>query len=136
MLKQLVDLVPNYEDVLRLEPEQLAGILLEVLLPIDGADRQYLHRVQFFNQPGFFNGYPITHGSEIKQAVFEAWMWLEREGFLLPRLGDYTGWVDLSRRARKAAGREGVAAYRKTALLPFAELHPRISSSVYQSKAR
>lgn len=31
-MKKLSDLIPNWEDVLRLEPEQLAGILLEILL--------------------------------------------------------------------------------------------------------
>ena len=76
--------------------------------------------------------YPSSHGGEIAQATLEAWMWLEREGFLIPRLGgDQYGWMDLSRRAKKAANRNGVAAYRKTTLLPFAELHPTIVSSVY-----
>ena len=49
-MKQLSDLIPNWEDLLRLEPEQLAGILLEILLEIDGNDRQFFHRGNFFNQ--------------------------------------------------------------------------------------
>jgi uncharacterized protein (TIGR02391 family) len=132
-MKRLPDLIPNYEDVLRLEPEQLAGLLLEILLEIDGGDRQYLHRGNFFNKGAtLIHGYPIEHGGEVLQAMLEAWMWLEREGFLIPRLdnGQY-GWLDLSRRAERAANRSGVAVYRKANLLPFAELHPRISSSVY-----
>jgi hypothetical protein len=47
MMKRLSDLIPNYEDVLRLEPEQLAGVLLEILLEIDGSDRQFLRRGNF-----------------------------------------------------------------------------------------
>jgi uncharacterized protein (TIGR02391 family) len=132
MMKRLSDLIPNYEDVLRLEPEQLAGVLLEILLKIDGSDRQFLHRGNFFNQFMATLKYPSSHGGEIAQATLEAWMWLEREGFLIPRLGgDQYGWLDLSRRAKKAANRNGVAVYRKTTLLPFVELHPTILSSVY-----
>jgi uncharacterized protein (TIGR02391 family) len=59
-------------------------------------------------------------------------MWLEREGFLIPRLDNgIHGWLDLSRRAKKAANRNGVAVYRKATLLPFAELHSTVASSVY-----
>jgi uncharacterized protein (TIGR02391 family) len=132
MMKRLSDLIPNYADVLRLEPEQLAGVLLEILLEIDGSDRQFLHRGNFFNQFITTQNYPIPHGGDVAQATLEAWMWLEREGFLIPRLDNgIHGWVDLSRRAKKAANRNGVAVYRKTSLLPFPELHPTLASSVY-----
>jgi uncharacterized protein (TIGR02391 family) len=131
-MKKLSDLIPNYADVLRLEPEQLAGVLLEILLDLDGSDRQFLHRESFFNQFAGTQSYPNTHGGDVAQATLEAWMWLEREGFLIPRLGNSQyGWVDPSRRAKKAANRNGVAAYRKTTLLPFTELHAAIASSVY-----
>src|SRR5665213_1162710 len=100
-MKNLSELIPNCNDVLRLEPEQLAGVLLEILLEIDGADRQFLHRVNFFNQFMGTLKYPSPYGGEISQATLEAWMWLEREGFLIPRLGnDQCGWLDLSRRAK------------------------------------
>ena len=131
-MKNLSDLIPNFEDVLRLEPEQLAGVLLEILVQIDGADRQFLHRENFFNHFQATQKYPTSHGGEVARATLEAWMWLEREGFLTPRLGNSSyGWLDLSRRAKKAANRNGVAVYRKTSLLPFTELHPIIASSVY-----
>ncbi len=132
-MKALSQLIPNYEDVLRLEPEQLAGVLLEILADIDGSDREYLNRHKFFNSNlDLLRGYPMTHGSAIQQAVFEAWMWLEREGFLVPRMNDSHGlWVDISRRGRRAAGRAGVDAYRHAAMLPQAHLHPRIIAAVY-----
>jgi uncharacterized protein (TIGR02391 family) len=131
-MKRLSDLIPNWEDVLRLEPEQLAGILLEVLLEIDGNDRQFFHRGNFFNQFAATQNYPAARGGEVAQATLEAWMYLEREGFLIPRLNDgIHGWVDLSRRAKRAANRKGVALYRKASLLPFPEIHPTIASSVY-----
>lgn len=34
----------NYRDLLRLEPEQLAGALFEVLIGVDSHDRQFLNR--------------------------------------------------------------------------------------------
>jgi uncharacterized protein (TIGR02391 family) len=131
-MRKLSDLIPNYEGVLRMEPEHLAGVLLEILIEIDGSDRQFLHRGNFFRQFFGLQNYPNTHGGEVIQATFEAWIWLEREGFLIPRLGnDQDGWLDLSRRAKRAGNRKGVAVYRKTTLLPFAELHPTITSGVY-----
>ena len=108
-MKKLSDLIPNCDDVLRLEPEQLAGVLLEILLEIDGGDRQFLHRGNFFNQFMGTLNYPKTRGGEIALATLEAWMWLEREGFLIPRLGsDQYGWLDLSRRAKKAANKNSI----------------------------
>jgi uncharacterized protein (TIGR02391 family) len=131
-MKKLSDLIPNWEDVLRLEPEQLAGILLEILFEIDGNDRQFLHRGNFFNQFAATQNYPAARGGEVAEAALEAWMYLEREGFLTPRLENgIHGWLDLSRRAKKAANRSGVAAYRKASLLPFPELHATILSRVY-----
>lgn len=130
--------IPNHEDLLRLEPEQLAGILLEILLAIDGGDRQFLNRHNFFNaNPDLLRGYPLMHGSEIQQAVFEAWMWLEREGFLVPRINDPHGlWVDISRRGRRAAGRAGIDSYRHAAMLPRPHLHARFVATVYPSYLR
>lgn len=131
-MKRLSDLLPNCEDVLRLETEQLGGVLLEILLEIDGSDRQFLHRDSFFNHFRSTENYPVTCRGEITQATFEAWIWLEREGFLIPRQDNGTyGWVDLSRRAKRMANRKGVALYRRAALLPFPEMHPDIASSVY-----
>jgi hypothetical protein len=92
-VKKLSDLIPNWEDVLRLEPEQLAGILLEILLEIDGNDRQFFHCGNFFNQFASTQNYPAARGGEVAQATLEAWMYLEREGFLVPRRRRRPLWI-------------------------------------------
>ena len=131
-MKRFAQLIPSHEDLLRLEPEQLAGVLLEILLELDGADRQYLCRQNFLNNPDLVRDYPAAHSAEIKQAVLEAWMWLEQEGFLTPRIGDsYNMWSEISRRGRRAGGRNGVETYRHASLLPQAHLHPKIVAAVY-----
>lgn len=132
-MQPLSALIPNHGDLLRLEPEQLAGVLLEILVHLDGGDRQFLNRHNFFNSnPDLLRGYPVTHGTEIQQAVFEAWMWLEREGFLVPKINDPHGlWVEISRRGRRAAGQKGIDSYRHAAMLPQAHLHARIIATVY-----
>jgi hypothetical protein len=66
-MKKLSDLIPNYEDVLRLEPEQLAGVLLEILLQIDGGDRQFLNRGNFFLQFRATESYPAAYGGDVAQ---------------------------------------------------------------------
>ena len=131
-MKCFAQLIPSHEDLLRLEPEQLAGVLLEILIELDGGDRQFLSRSNFLNHPDLVRDYPPARGQEIKQAVLEAWMWLEQEGFLTPRIGDsYNVWSEISRRGKRAAGRNGVEAYRHASLLPQAHLHPKIIAAVY-----
>jgi len=71
-MKKLSDLIPNWEDLLRLEPEHLAGILLEILLEIDGNDRQFFHRGNFFNQFAATQNYPAARAGEVAQATRHA----------------------------------------------------------------
>lgn len=126
----LSQLIPTDTDVLALEPEELAGALLEVLLSYPDHDQNWC-RNNFFNSNVGIQGYPPRHGDEIKSALMEAWVWLEREGLLMPRVGDAYGlWSVPSRRARRLKDRAGYESFRKANLLPRVALHPQIASKV------
>jgi hypothetical protein len=65
-----------------------------------------------------------SRGGEVAEATLEAWMYLERKGFLTPRLGDgIHGWLDLSRRAKKAANRKRSGSLKFSNQLPWDHSH-------------
>ena len=69
-------------------------------------------------------------------ALMEAWVWLEREGLLVPKPGEGYGWVVISRRGQKLRTREEVRLYRQSNWLPRQLLHPRIALKVWASFLR
>jgi uncharacterized protein (TIGR02391 family) len=126
----LSQLIPNAQDLLALEPEELAGALLEVLNSYSDMQSGNLNRYNFSISPDAVQGYPSGQHTHIRQAVMEAWAWLEREGLIVPRVGQQGEWVAVSRRGKQLAGRGGLDAYRKAGMLPKALLHPIISEKV------
>ncbi len=128
-MKLFSQLIPQDTDLLALEPEELAGVLLEVFNSYpEGAS--VFHPNNFSIAPEVLQGYPDRHGNDIRRALMEAWVWLEREGLLVPRVGDSNRWVEISRRGKKLKDRAGYEAYRKANLLPKELLHPLIAVKV------
>ena len=139
---KLFELLPDAEELLSLEPEQLAGPLL---VSLEG------------NQdiiPGNIIGYDsmssvIQNNSNLKYphgcqekvlfALMEVWQWLEREGFVAPRPRNLQGVRDIglttryfvTRRGKKIQTSEDLETYHKTDLLPKRQLHPIIAQKVW-----
>ena len=65
------------------------------------------------------------------QALMEAWVWLEREGLLVPKVGAQGEWVVISRRGQQLRTRDQVNSYRRANRLPRQLLHPRIAQKVW-----
>lgn len=119
----LFDLIPDAEAVLALEPEELAGVALELVIPL-APDRGHIHPTNFIN-PAILG--PFTDRlDDIGHAMAEAWNWLVREGLLAPIPADNHGWHFITRRGARLKNREGVAKYSSLVLLPRALLHPAI----------
>jgi putative ABC transport system permease protein len=60
-----------------------------------------LNRHNFFHNPNStFAEFPANKREAVADAFLEAWVWLEREGLILPRVGAGHEWVFLSRRGR------------------------------------
>jgi uncharacterized protein (TIGR02391 family) len=130
-------LVPNADDLLHLEVEEVAGVLLTPLNSSrDGITLQHgvVNRYNFFNM---LNQQPEYRGrqDEVNHALMEAWGWLQNEGFLVPE-SDQEGRFFISRRARQMKSREDFGAYRKGGLLPKGQLHPLIATKVYPAFLR
>ena len=79
-------LVPDATALLALEPEELAGVLMEHLNSLPESEQQNLNRYNF-SLPYTVQEYPQDQRHDLSQALMEAWVWLEREGLLVPKPG-------------------------------------------------
>ena len=125
----LYSLVPDAKAVLDLEPEELAGVLMEHLNSLPPSDQ--LNRYNFGLDSHTVEEYPQDQQEELMQALMEAWVWLEREGLLVPKVGAQGEWVVISRRGQKLRTRDQVNSYRRANRLPRQLLHPRIAQKVW-----
>lgn len=129
-------MIPNAEDLLALEPEELAGVLLEHLNSL-GENSSSLQLYNFL-LPGQSPtlAYPQEYRDRIDRALTEAWVWLEREGLLAPRPGDTNRFMFITRRGKKLANRLGLDSYRHATLFPKSVVHTVIAQKVYPAFLR
>lgn len=134
--KNLHTLIPDPEALLALEPEELAGVLLEVLNSLEQRSG-FLNRYNFSLQsnPNCGN-YPPEYYKPVSQAVMEAWAWLEREGLIARRPGQQDEWVFITRRGKQIQTATDLDVYRKANLLPKRQLHPKIAQKVWATFLR
>jgi uncharacterized protein (TIGR02391 family) len=133
--KGLHELLPDPEDLLALEPEELAGVVLQYLNSLSPMERGQLNRYNF-SLPNTVEGYPAKYRDRLSRALMEAWIWLEREGLLAPEPGSPGDWVFITRRGKLLAKADDLLRYRQGNLLPRHLLHPRIAQKVWASFLR
>jgi uncharacterized protein (TIGR02391 family) len=138
----LSSLVPSADDLLTLEVEEVAGVLLAHLRSFGNdsgngvVSRGAIGQYNFFNTFGQSSEYPTKH-DEVWKALMEAWNWLEREGLLVRDASQtQSPWFFLSRRAQRLNSREDLAVYRRASSLPKGQLHPLIATRVYPAFLR
>ncbi len=119
-----------------LEPEEVAPLLLQVICFGGGPTaQQALKRGNFLNTKSPTSpvrGYPPAAWDRTYEALAAAWVWLEREGMLLPAPGHQDpDWVYVSQRGRSLLSKENFDAYRYSQMLPRKALHPVIAASTF-----
>jgi len=136
--KRLQELLPDAEVVLALQPEELAGLLLEVLnssieFGKGRARENYFHRPNWIGDATHSReGYPHARLEEIKRAVLEAWSWLEHAGLVAPHPDASTwGQYFVTRRGQAIRSKEDFEKYRHATLLPRPLLHPLLADQVW-----
>jgi len=142
-------LVPTAAELLSLEVEELAGVLLIHLKSYEAIPSNSVYQNGLLSPSNFvgtFNptGYGPTRKEpeygdkqpEVSRALMEAWAWLEKDGFLIRDVAQPATWFWMSRRARRITSREDFACYRKASLLAKGQLHPLIASKVYPAFLR
>lgn len=136
-------LVPNADDLVGLEVEEVGWVLLAHLASFgnDSGDGRVwgggrIHHYNFFNYLDQRPPYE-TRREDVKRALLEAWAWLQQEGFLVRESSSGGGEVFfLSRRARQLETGSDFDAYRRAGHLPRGQLNARIASRVYPAFLR
>jgi uncharacterized protein (TIGR02391 family) len=136
MSHSLSSLVPNVDDLLALEVEELAGVLLIHLNGYEATAKNHggINYNNFFNVPGR-KDYESKQ-PEVNLALMEALASLRSAGLLVENASLTGGFFFVSRRGKLITSRNDFAAYRKAGLLPKNQLHPLIASKVYPAFMR
>ncbi|MCK4619385.1 MAG: hypothetical protein KAT52_05535, partial [Desulfobacterales bacterium] len=95
----LAEIIPDPDAVLALEPEELAGVALELLSSSGPNEPSRLHPSSFTSSQTI-GDYPRNRKEEIEFALIEGWQWLVQEGLIAPRPGDTHGWHFITRRGK------------------------------------
>jgi len=127
--------LPDIELLLDLEPEELAGFVLEYLNTLPEG-HQHLNSHNFC-LPSNFMEYPEQYHKKISEVLMEAWCWLESEGLIAPRPSAMEGkWVFITRRGKQLKRFSDLEKYRKSNVLPKRFLHPVLAQKVWPSFIR
>ncbi len=139
-MPSLDELIPDADVLLALEPEELAGVLLE-MLNSNPKDAENFHPGNIaIAYVGFDRAfYPREAWDTIRKALGEAFMWLQREGLIARHLDPSaysSGWHFVTRRGRELTARDDVVRYRQATMLPKSHLHDRIAERCWMNFVR
>jgi uncharacterized protein (TIGR02391 family) len=129
MPNTLLSTFPLPDDLLALEPEELGGVLLEV---IPGVLQNQIFGVGDLTAQLFVpEGYPSGVQVPVMLAIAEALSWLIGQGLVVQDPRQAAGWYRPTRRAAKLKIRADVEAFRKGRILPVELLPPIIVEKVW-----
>lgn len=134
MNPSLYEIISDSAHLLALEPEELAGYILEHLNSLGPESQNRAERLlnrQTYIHPDRVSRYPREDQQEVMKALTEAWEWLRREGLFAPRPGESEEWVFITRRGKKIKNHIDLLAFRHANLLPKTILHPIIAQKVW-----
>ena len=130
-MQSIYSLIPDHKILLELEPEDLAGIILEYFNSQVTRERGLAASGNLISNEAL-RDYPREHETDIRYALVEALAWLENEGLIAQDpIQKNKDWPFITRRGRKLENRTAVEAYRKANLLPKELLHPVINHKAY-----
>lgn len=131
----LLQEAPPPEEILEMEPEELAPFILRYLQkqPPNSINRYNFSLIQ---DGDLYQRLGRSKVEDYLKCLMEAWMYLEREGFIAPQPGQQGDWAFVTRRGRKVVEAQDFQAYRKGYLLPSEGLDPVLVQKVRQSFIR
>ena len=132
MVQTLLSLFPNPKTLLALAPEELGGVLLELVPGITQRDDKFLMEA-FVHQlyPSNIQGYPEGVRRSVNLAVAEAQSWLESQGLMIHDPQQPAQWMVLTRRGKTLRTRADIEAFRKGQMLPVELLQPALADKVW-----
>jgi uncharacterized protein (TIGR02391 family) len=125
---------PPPEQVLEMEPEELAPYILRYLQKNPNNINRY--NFTLLNDHELLSRLGQPRADDYVKCLMEAWMYLEREGFIAPQPGTQGDWAFVTRRGQKIVEEHDFNAYRKEYLLPSEGLDPILIQKTKQSFIR
>lgn len=121
----LPGMLPPLEDLLSMEPEELAPIVLKYLETQPNINRYNfsLHSHEMVQHFG-------RQVDDVYKILMETWMWLEVNGFLAPKPGTQDGWAFVTRKGKTIVSAQDFSSYQKGNLLPPGGLDPILVTKV------
>lgn len=135
----LGNLLPGPEQVLALEPEQIAPMLLKFLSTSDGSGYLNLYTLILEGNIDrlFGQSFEPQQREQLAEQLALAWNWLMMQGLIIRKSGDTTGWHRLTRRGQQLAQSENIRQeFGQTKMLPRRLLHPTVDSAVWPDFVR
>jgi uncharacterized protein (TIGR02391 family) len=123
--KTIYSIIPNPEELLKLDSEDVAAVILESLNSIEHLQ---LNRNDFAMQRTV-QEYPPVYHERLLKALMTGWGYMEREG-LIAEMPTKAGWYFITDKGKSIRSREDLNAYRASTMLPKYLLHPLIAHKV------
>jgi len=132
MTQTLLQIFPDPKDLLALEPEELGGVLLEVVPGIMQSagftETPLVDQLYAVNGPSYPNNHQVRQ--QVIMAIAEAINWLVNQGLLMLNPTQSAQWYVLTRRGQSLKNRTDVETYRKGKVLPVELLQPILVKKV------
>ena len=129
----LFDVLEDLDQLLELEPEDLAGY---VLAHLNGAPQPEREEILYGGLKRLLDlgSIPVDQREQVVLAISEAWQRLEREGLIVAR--PYSKGFTITRRGQRLRSNADVRAFVASRALPRALLHPRLVQRVWSAVLR
>jgi uncharacterized protein (TIGR02391 family) len=126
----LLAIFPKPNDLLSLEPEDLAAILIEIIPGVSQSAGFMLEALTAPLYPPQGGGYPVGSAQNVMMALGEALSWLVTQGIVMRNPTQPAAWYVLTRRGSRLKTRDDVEAFLKGRALPLDLLQPRLVEKV------
>lgn len=73
MARSIFSMVPNAEDLLIMEPEEIAGVILSYIHSLSGQEKLQLNRPNF-SLRYTYQEYPDAYHKQIAKVLLEGWL--------------------------------------------------------------
>ena len=126
----LLSLFPKHQDLLALTPEDLGGVIIEIVPPLI---QNGIFHIQYLSNSLYNNvgpNYPADSKRPVIIALAEALSWLTTQGLIVSEPDQPASWYRLTRRAAPLHTRADVEAFRKGRILPDDLVPPLFAQKV------
>jgi uncharacterized protein (TIGR02391 family) len=128
--RRLTDVFDGPQELLRLQPEELAGILIEVIPSAMQQDHFLLGAIVQQVLPPTGDGWPRQCERDVILAIAESLGWLVSQGLVIRDPFQPAEWYILTRRGRSLATKTDLEAYRRGRELPLHLLSSALAEKV------